>query len=890
MSRGYDGDRSALKVELLLLDARLVQERVQLSQLGNQQTTYLISQVNTPETGSKKSKLEAEQIQMAYKLRTTQRNERTVSTGGSSDWRSVEGGLTGYDAGDNGTRLYFGEPVSGDDNSIQSTGQKLANGFEKDYAVDISSLLTPDAPKTIRYPLNGHIPASRTKAKGLSASATSAGAEDLSVTIPRLRPKVLPKGSKGSKSGPPKAALKSRINPDPPTLSQNTSEMQKPFIGQGVNQAPPTRAYYRRTSSLDNMAGFSGTRNGPKPYSQSTSTLRNVPDRSRTGSNRLGHSRDASGRRLRSYPSLPLSPILSDEFYNDGMSSIINTTVVFPNIPYESKRSLRSSPSLPPSPAISGDPHSDEISCAGSPTLNRDMSLVLGSQEVELSGVKPRTTSNSSAPSRYPFSNKSRMNSNSTAPFRDNYGTRFSSHGVGLSRDISRTVDSATCSTRHNFPEFVPYQRPPLRDLSSNGLRTRDAIRRDAQVRSASISSSQKENFGPRELFDYHEHGSPSGRENIPRNRSDNSVELFGVTEKMGTGALADSCSSSDISLPISVKKRSTRFSQHSPASNKRLLPSSNASENSTVVFQSRDRSHHSPRNTRFAPKSVCSSPSISFRAVDAAPPPTVSVGSLSIITDRTSTMVHIPRADNRLQGDVANTFEPVSGLQTRLQCLEKEKKALDVDVQRLSNQNVVLFDRVQALEIANCTAAERIGELRSENIGLNTRLQVLESGAIITDEHIETLARNNCASQAKEVALEQVCSVADDNFKTLAEEGTVLEDRTGVLEEAESVMNDRVGMDEVAGATESRETPLEDTLLSLVSPDEVEDLRRKLEATRVAHRAGKPCRGVSLQPLSPVLASIGVGVEITEPGSPQREDEDLCPLPPVRKWIRRGP
>ena len=118
---------------------------------------------------------------MARSIRKTQ-NELTVSTGGSSDWRSLDNELTeiGLDA----------------DESSASTGQKIADGFEKDYAIDISSLLTPIRPKPFRS-LPNDIPKKRTQ-----GSISKSPSEGHSITAHHIKPHVNTKDPED-----PKAAL-----------------------------------------------------------------------------------------------------------------------------------------------------------------------------------------------------------------------------------------------------------------------------------------------------------------------------------------------------------------------------------------------------------------------------------------------------------------------------------------------------------------------------------------------------------------------------------------------------------------------------------------------------------------------------------------------------------
>ncbi|KAK2871726.1 hypothetical protein FQN49_002882 [Arthroderma sp. PD_2] len=671
-----------------------------------------------------------------------------------------------------------------------------------------------------------------------------------------------------------------------------------------ANHTASSFSHHRaRAEDLPISAPRFGFKHGPKGRKE-IGPVRDVE------ATRPSTSRGSSGSRLRSNQSPPPSPSPSDDLYNDGVSSIINSTTTF-RIPYRFKGGLRSNRSLPPSPVPSGDLYSDEISCPDSPASSSDMCRGFTFQDFDISSNKPRTVPQP----------KGRLSRTSS--------TRLSSQGV---------------EHASNGQISIPYQRAPLRDLSSKRLRTRDALQKDGQIRSVSISSSQKENFSPpKPPKSHYEHGPPCGREHIPRNRSAGLPDV--LTGRIRTRA--SSYSGTDTSQLVSVRKRSTRFSPSKPTSTKQFFPSVDvsleidmdrqstsgtmlynhgvdsasvdASESATVVYHSGDRSHRSTsRNTRFSPSPARHSSLSNSQAVETNPTPTPLQESPPTETGGSSTVVHIPStANNYTYEDLASLFELVSDLQTRLQCLEKEKETLNGDFQRLGDENLVLFDKMQALEAANSAATQSIRELTDKNLDLNTRLQALEMATSTIDEQAQTYARSNSALQTREPSLEQACSLADDDYKFLTEENPVLQGRTDVLEEAKAekevveeaatptepeetpsdytLLSHEAGVEDAATTTKLEETQSEYTMLSLLETGELEDLRRRLEETRIGRRTGKPCplsgvRGrVSMPPLTEILASIGVGVEDAGLDSPCAE-EDVFPLPPVKKWIRRGP
>ncbi|KAM5433660.1 hypothetical protein McanMca71_003345 [Microsporum canis] len=818
---------------------------------------------------------------MARRLQTTRRNEPTVSTVGSSGWRSLDNELTGYDAGE----------------GTASIGQKLADGFERDYAIDISSLLTPNPPKSFRQ---SSISISADQAKNKRSGSRTEG---LPASAQGIKLKGIPQNSREKpkffKDNAPRC-LKSKGNQEinlhslhplqPIPELDVTAELRKLWDEPRTRPtAPPVLwddSRYFHIGESSNRARVGSAADAPTAISNSSVGLCGS-GRFRTNSKHRGRLSDNS-KGLKLHPSPPPSPAPSDVLYDDGMSSIINTTTaVFPDITHGSQRVSTLNPSLPLSPAPSDDLRSDGVSCPDSPALF------------------------CSASHKFSLRTRGRpLNDSRTTPQLP----------VQLLETATTTLASMDNEWTSQKQRFMPRQRPPLRDLSSNGLRTRNALHKHAQIRSTSNSSSHKENFHPHKMPQLHfEHGPQSGRNNIPRNRSD--IYISFSDAPVGKNRASMNLGSDNDTGRL--KKQTTRFSQNKVASSKEFLPSADASPKIDIELQVTSSTvQHSPdagfvssaasgsdagvdsvdnkprrplsRSSRFSRPPACSASVSSFQDVDADPSLTALVEISSTKSVQESNLVKGPPADKRPNQELSGSLTLVLDLQTCLQRLEKENEALSRDIRRLGRENLALSDRVQALEAANSTTGARIGELSDENLSMSTILRTLHKATNATDEKAQTLIGGISGLCDKEITREQTCLTVDDSLKKLA--GNPLkDDRTEMLDSG-TVASHRRDTEKVVDpvATTSGESPLDDTLLTLIDESAIEDLRRKLEIAQRGSRCVKTChipslcRSISIPPLSQALAEIGLGVEVSESDSPWVED-DPSTLPPVKRWVQRG-
>ncbi|OAL74289.1 hypothetical protein A7D00_2322 [Trichophyton violaceum] len=768
---------------------------------------------------------------MARSIRKTQ-NELTVSTGGSSDWRSLDNELTeiGLDA----------------DESSASTGQKIANGFEKDYAIDISSLLTPIRPKPFRS-LPNDIPKKRTQ-----GSISKSPSEGHSITAHHIKPHVNTKDPED-----PKAALLQDtllrglgdkkpypLYPSQPTSELNiTAELRKLWDKPTLRQRPfpqlsdsSIKPNIKRPPSLNDRARLHDTTKTNKVIPKSPSR--------RSGSSRFGTNTKRingishtprAGRCF--HPNFHSSPIHSDMLYDDGTSSVIHTsTGIFPPIAYGSKRVLASTPSLPLPPALSEDHSNDETHC------------------------QRTSTQSFNVPNAFRNGWDHYYNSSKTA-----YQAP-----IQLFEGDTTSLKSAGDKPSKQGLRSIPRQRAPLRDLSSNGLKTRDALNKEVQTRCASLASSQKENLHPWKRSRDIQQNRAIG-DNFTRDISETVTNFADTLTGNHTGPKSPT-SGSDTGR---LEKQPTRFRRNKSNSDQDSLPSTDVSSNldskhyddtRTVLgnpetsllpsgapgtaadtFYTSDKLRRSlPRTARFSRSHYSSASITDFQPVGADITLTVSTGISSTRFSQGATI------DNTHHREPDRPLDMVFDLQSRLQRLEIERESLNQSIRQLNRENLALSGRVQVLEAAKSTRG--VGGEKLSNEDLNIRDQ-------------EVTHEKTCRFQDGTDVLE-----ATDPFTSTANPGESVDPTSGSVGEAH----------------------VDYTVLTLVDDHEVEELRRSLEASRIGRTAGKiyhissTKHDISMPPLSQVLANISVGVEKEEYQSSASE-EDLSTLPPIRKWVRRG-
>ncbi|EFQ99693.1 hypothetical protein MGYG_02707 [Nannizzia gypsea CBS 118893] len=826
---------------------------------------------------------------MARALLSPRRNELTVSTGGSSDWRSLDDELTGTgpDA----------------DEGSASTGQKLADGFEKDYAIDISSLLTPKPLKPFRNLPNDFIPNKRT-----NNHTSNSRTEGYSITAQGTKSKITPKDSKDLKAARSQDSIPHDLKregpyplyPSQPTSEINiTAELRK--LWEGPNKRPRTFPEPLGEYIKPNIKGLHSPNDRPRFHDTTkTKTKRVIPESpaGRRGSSRFGtypkHSggvRDIPRTYGHFHPSPPLSPTSSDVLYGDRKSSVINTsTGNFPDWPCESKRASTSNPNLPLSPAASDGLESDRTSLLGSPTRSF--------------GVPD-------------------MSRNSLQSWDLNYGSSraaFKPPAKLLETDTT-LLDFVGDKPTKQGSRFAPKERPPLRDLSSNGLKTRDALRKEAQIRCASIASSQKENFHPRKTPEYlYQNGRQGGRENFPRNAFNNFADFADALSESHKTTRSPT-SGSDTGR---LRKQTTRFYQKKSSGNEEFLPSADVTSNidtdlhidtsallhglethflpsrvsgtAAAVYRAGDKRRRSmPKAARFSRSRHSAASITDFRPGDADLTLTVSTGvsSVQLAQGATAGESH-SIADNTAHRDSVNPLNLVFDLQSRLKCLEVERERLNRNMKRLNRENLALSDRVQVLEAANSTAGVRIGELSDENLSMNNFLRSLGKSTRAEDRQAQTSISNATDLRDREAMYEKTC-LPEDDHKSIAGKYTFKQAEREVLG-ARDLFSNTPNTGEAGPPTSTLgEAHIDHTVLTLVDDHEVEDLRRNLEAARLDRAMGNTYRistvnyDISMPPLSQVLASIGVGAEKDDPDPSTSEEEDMSTLPPIKNWVRRG-
>ncbi|EFE40945.1 hypothetical protein TRV_04305 [Trichophyton verrucosum HKI 0517] len=798
---------------------------------------------------------------MARSIRKTQ-NELTVSTGGSSDWRSLDNELTetGLDA----------------DESSASTGQKIADGFEKDYAIGISSLLTPVRPKPFRS-LPNDIPKKRTK-----DFISNSRSEGHSTTAHHIKHNVNTKDSEG-----PKAALiqdtLSRgladkkpypLYPSQPTSDLNiTAELRKLWDKPTLKPHPFPRLpdssikpNIKEPPSLNDRARFHNT----------TKTNKTIPNPSsgRSGSSRFGarikhidgtSDTPRAGRR-RFHPNSPSSPIHSDMLYDDGTSSIIHTsTGICPPIAYGSRRVVASTPGLPLPHSRTEGHSSDGIHCP------RPSSQSCNVPDTFWNGWDHCYNSSKIA---YPAPVQLFESDTTTSKFAD---SRPSKQGLGS----------------------IPRPRAPLRDLSSNGLKIRDTLGKEAQTRRASLASSQKENLRPRKRSRDTRQNSPiGGGEDFTREVS----EIFTNFADTLTGNRKVPSSPASDSNTGHLGKQATRFHRNKSNGNHDFLSSTDVSSNldskhydetgtvvrnpetsllpfgapdTTADTYAGDKLRRSlPRTARFSRSRYSTASITDFH------PAGVDL-TLTVSTDISSTPFgQGATVDNTHHREPDKPLDMLSDLQSRLQRLEIERESLNQSIRQLNRENLALSARVQVLEAAKSTGGVGREELNNEDLSMHILLQPVGKGKRSPETQAQMPTSGVTGLCGQEATDEKTCRFQDE---TDVLEATDLSTRTANAGES---------VDPICGSL--GEAHVDYTILTLVDDHEVEELRRSLEASRIDRTAGKihhissAKHDISMPPLSQVLANIGVGVEKEEYHSSASE-EDMCTLPPIKKWVRRG-
>ncbi|EGD98163.1 hypothetical protein TESG_05549 [Trichophyton tonsurans CBS 112818] len=786
-------------------------------------------------------------------------NELTVSTGGSSDWRSLgnESTETGLDG----------------DESSPSTGQKIADGFEKDYAIDISSLLTPVRPKPFRS-LPNDIPKKRTK-----AYISNSRSEGHSITAHRIKRNINTKGPEDPKAAPIQDTLSRSLGdkkpyplyPSQPTSDLNiTAELRKLWDKPTLRPHPFPRL--SDSSIKPNMKGPSSL-NDRARFHDTTKTNKIIPESpsGRSGSSRFGTkikhidgTSDAPRAGRQFCLNSPSSPIHPDVLYDDRTSSIIHTsTSIYPPITYGSKRGVASTPTLPLPPGPSNDHRIDGTHRPGPSTESCNV---------------PDTFWNGWDH----YYNSSETASQAPAP---------------LFESDTTTSKFVGAKPPKQGPKSMPRQRAPLRDLSSNGLKTRDALKKEAGTRCASLASSQKENLHPRKRSrDIQQIG---GGEDFTRDVSETFTNFAGTL----TGNYKGPKSPTSCSDTGRLEKKPTRFHRNKSNSDQDFLPSTDVSSNldsrhyddtRTVLrspemsilpfgapdsaadtFYASDKLRRSlPRAARFSRSHYPTASITDFQPVGADLTLTVSTGISSTRFDQGATV------DNTHHRDPGRPLDLVFDLQSRLQRLEVERESLNQSIRQLNRENLALSGRVQVLEAVKSTGVVGGEQLSNEDLSIHTLFQPI--GKDKRSPGMQAQMSGNCVTDLRDQ-------------ETTHEKTCRLQDKTDVLEATDlstSTANPGESVDPISGSL--GEEHVDYTVLTLVDDHEVEELRRSLEASRIDRTAGKiyhisrTKNDMSMPPLSQILANIGVGVEKEEYHSSASE-EDLSALPPIRTWVRRG-